>query len=395
MNNAGKVAFLPRGEYDDYNEYEILDFVSNENGAYVSRKIKQIEVAPTDEEVSENWQPLLLKPNPDMIKRKIDMKSVVLDADGHICVNPLYIPWGDGTVKEKEYNITYTMNGGFNQRGIYPTTYLNTSTCGINNTWKDGYVFTGWTGNIFTNPTVNALIPKHTNGDMALTANFREGQTYGINYVMNDGTLPSGAKTSYTEGSYYNPPIPSRDGYIFTGWTPNGIKRSDSGDKTLTANWIAKNATNPIVVFYPCSLYSLWSQDNNNPPTEDTYMKYGNNTYSGDKFYITPRDLFMDCRGTTNSGYHDYNRAMAEPHRITVSKNNAIEIYNNRQQRNNIRTYGSAVLYDGTTNISLDAGKPFKFKTSGSIAIHSEWGYYSNDLYIYGLDDDVTITPTD
>ena len=393
MNDAGKVAFLPRGEYADFDTYEILDFVSDEEGAYVSKKIKQTGVATT---VESAWQPLLIKPDPENVKKRIDRKSITLDADGHICVNPLYIPWGSGVIHETEYTIAYNFNGGEAPSRIYPSTYYNTKTTAIPNQYKDGYIFDGWTGSHLQELTKNYVIPKKTNLSMTLEAQYHAGTNYTISYNLNGGMFEREPAYQYTSGSYYNPPIPVREGYIFTGWDVAGIRRSDTGNKTLTANWIQKNAANPCVVFYPYALIDMCSLDLGYEVATYPYIKYSNTLYKADRYYTTPRDLYMDCRGVTNNGYGDHNRAGADPIRISVSKNGDIEIYNTYNQKMNCRL-GKA-YWDGNNSDWRDRSitnpsDPLIIHTSGTILVTCEYSYYYSELRIIGLEDeDVSIT---
>ena len=66
---------------------------------------------------------------------------------------------------------------------------------------------------------------------------------YKINYSLDGGTL-SDAKYLYTKNDYgYAPPAPVKEGYTFTGWTPESIPADSTGNITFTANWKAASAT--------------------------------------------------------------------------------------------------------------------------------------------------------
>ena len=66
---------------------------------------------------------------------------------------------------------------------------------------------------------------------------------HSIEYVLDGGTLPTGAPSSYEEGVGLDKlPTPTKDGYEFTGWELNGvivnsISASEKGDIELVATW--------------------------------------------------------------------------------------------------------------------------------------------------------------
>lgn len=68
---------------------------------------------------------------------------------------------------------------------------------------------------------------------------------WSITYETDGGTLPDGAPVSYHEGDSFALPVPTRDGYVFMGWSTS-LGSSDtvetveglSGDIVLYASWI-------------------------------------------------------------------------------------------------------------------------------------------------------------
>lgn len=90
------------------------------------------------------------------------------------------------------------------------------------------------------NPTVEDAFKNLGNGQGS-TGQLPEG-AYKISYMLNGGIL-SGAKTSYTADDYgYEPPVPVRDGYTFTGWTPEKIADGSAEPITFEAEWEEKQA---------------------------------------------------------------------------------------------------------------------------------------------------------
>ena len=95
---------------------------------------------------------------------------------------------------------------------------------------RDGYTFAGWT---LTTDTYTAK--EYT---ASWTAN-----TYNISYELNGGTNATANPATYTYGVGVSElSDPTKDGYIFAGWTLNGnavtsISTTQLGNITLTAQW--------------------------------------------------------------------------------------------------------------------------------------------------------------
>ena len=91
---------------------------------------------------------------------------------------------------------------------------------------KDTYTFIGWT------PEVPATMPA---GDQTFTAQFALNP-YTMTFVLGNGEDDI-VKTQEC-GSELTPPAdPQREGYTFTGWSPEVPATVPEGDKTFTAQW--------------------------------------------------------------------------------------------------------------------------------------------------------------
>ena len=152
---------------------------------------------------------------------------------------------------QNEYGITYELHGGVYETGkTNPSTYTRaTETFTLNNPGKTGYTFKGWSGTDLTgNTNTEVTIPKGSAGDRAYEANY-DIITYSITYDYDDGVLPAGVTnpTEYTvESNTINIANPSKEGYIFEGWsgtdiddksTSVTIPHGSTGDRVYTANF--------------------------------------------------------------------------------------------------------------------------------------------------------------
>ena len=147
----------------------------------------------------------------------------------------------------KNYNISYTLNGGTATNQASYT--VESDTIKLNNPTKPGYTFTGWSGtdlNGADNMTVT--IPKGSTGARSYTANWTR-DTYGITYELNGGTAATPQNpTSYTaESDTITLNNPTKPGYTFTGWsgtdltgennTTVTIPKGSTGNREYTAHW--------------------------------------------------------------------------------------------------------------------------------------------------------------
>ena len=75
--------------------------------------------------------------------------------------------------------------------------------------------------------------------------------TYKVTYEMNGGENHADNPTTYTYEQNFTLNAPTKVGYTFTGWTPDGtIALHSTGDKTFTANWTPNTDTLITVEYY-------------------------------------------------------------------------------------------------------------------------------------------------
>ena len=147
------------------------------------------------------------------------------------------------------YEIIYDKNILPNEEPMTNTicTYNEDCQLAANTYTKEGYIFMGWatTNNgevVYTDEdTVNTLTT--TSPTVTLFAIW-EDNTYTISYTLNGGSASNPTSAYYdTEIQIANP---TRNGYIFTGWTsqtigPNAMTGATSGNLTSWGGLITKN----------------------------------------------------------------------------------------------------------------------------------------------------------
>ena len=149
-----------------------------------------------------------------------------------------------------QYNINLNLAGGQYPNGkTNPTTYNVEDDFVLTNPEKTGQTFAGW---VVTNDPdslaqLNFRVHNIT-GDLNLTATYAD-QIYLISYNLNGGEFSSSAicpdtYTQFTEN--FTLSRPTRDGYIFTGWSGTDLQsitldvtitKGSSGNREYTANW--------------------------------------------------------------------------------------------------------------------------------------------------------------
>ena len=153
-----------------------------------------------------------------------------------------------------KYSITYVLNGGDNSH-LNPNEYtIQSDDIILEQATKEGYRFTSWT---LDGVSVDH-IKSNSFGNKTLVANF-ELINYAIEYQL------SGGENSKLNPDYYNIEngdinlaSPTKDGYVFTGWTLgeepiSKISAGSFGVITLKATWTAMsyniiyNITNDVV----------------------------------------------------------------------------------------------------------------------------------------------------
>ena len=143
------------------------------------------------------------------------------------------------------YTISYNLNGGTNPSNA-ATSYTYETAVTLPTPTRTGYTFDGWytnssfTGTAYTSIAITSTGNKTFYAKWSLT-------TYTISYVLNGGSNPSNAKTSYTyTTATFNLPTPTRTGYSFGGWYTSSsfsgspvysMGKGSYGDKTFYAKW--------------------------------------------------------------------------------------------------------------------------------------------------------------
>ena len=122
---------------------------------------------------------------------------------------------------------------------------------------KEGYIFLGWYN---AAGEKQEKIEKGTTGDLVITAKWESEVKVEseIEYVLDGGVLPEGAKSTYVEGEGLSTlPVPTKEGYKFLGWYQGenkveAISSEATGKVTLTAKWEEKivEPETPVKVVY-------------------------------------------------------------------------------------------------------------------------------------------------
>lgn len=147
------------------------------------------------------------------------------------------------------YIVTFNSNYGTNATSSQEFTCGETKALTANSFSRTGYTFARWntkadgTGTSYTNQqSVN--LSSTNNDNITLYAQWTPTQ-YTITYNGLEGATHNNP-TNYTiESETITFTAPSeRVGYNFTGWNPSSITKGSTGNKTITAQWIAKKLTN-------------------------------------------------------------------------------------------------------------------------------------------------------
>ena len=154
----------------------------------------------------------------------------------------LYAKWEANPV----HNITYVLDGG-QLLANAPATYVEGVGVTLVGASKQYHTFGGWFLNAECTGEAVTTISKEENKDITLYASWTEFEKKAITYVVNEGTLPTGAPTEYYVGvGLESLPTPTREGFNFLGWyadaecTGNAIKAissEENKDITLYASW--------------------------------------------------------------------------------------------------------------------------------------------------------------
>ena len=154
----------------------------------------------------------------------------------------LYAQW-----KAAQYQITYNLNGGKNNKKNPKTYKITSKTIKLSNPSKKGYVFKGWYCDKKCTKKVTS-IKKGSTGKVTLYAKWAK-EKYTITYKLNGGKNNKKNPKIYTITSkMIKLAAPTRKGYVFKGWYSDkkctrkvtSIKKGSTGKITLYAKWKKK-----------------------------------------------------------------------------------------------------------------------------------------------------------
>ena len=129
----------------------------------------------------------------------------------------LYACWFDLNAPAPTFKIEYVLNGGTNDADA-PTSYTQGDAVELLKPTRSGYTFLGWSTDA-EGKNIVTEISATSKGDVKLYANWKEGEeeVLKVNYVYNDGKLPTRTPSTLNEvieyvfTSYYNWLKPSDD----------------------------------------------------------------------------------------------------------------------------------------------------------------------------------------
>jgi uncharacterized repeat protein (TIGR02543 family) len=151
-----------------------------------------------------------------------------------------YAKWTAG-----EYSITYVLGGGTNAEDN-PAIYTVETAVTLADPTRVGYTFDGWFDNAEFSGTAVTGIAVGSTGDKTFYAKWTAVE-YTISYDLAGGTVATANPTTYTiESDAITLNNPTKDGYVFAGWTGTGldaatetvtIAKGSTGNRTYTATW--------------------------------------------------------------------------------------------------------------------------------------------------------------
>ena len=150
-------------------------------------------------------------------------------------------------VIQSEYNITYVLNGGSNDLDN-PTTYdIRELSLAINPATHNHKTFLGWTVEESSKDYIYE-ISTGTTGDITLYAQYKD-ITHNIVYNLDGGRLPKGSPFKYIEGEITQLVTPTKEGYVFLGWSTEidsntyitEIGEDAMGQMKIYAHWKREN----------------------------------------------------------------------------------------------------------------------------------------------------------
>ncbi len=145
------------------------------------------------------------------------------------------------------YSITYNLNGGF-ASGNLETYTIENEEITLTNPTKDGYIFAGWSGTEISGTATNVTIAQGSMGNREYTATWT-AISYAISYNLNGGMVEGNLNAYTIESGNINLNNPTKEGYIFAGWSGTGISgttmtvtiaQGSTGNREYTATWTAR-----------------------------------------------------------------------------------------------------------------------------------------------------------
>lgn len=174
---------------------------------------------------------------------------------------------------------------------------------------RNGYEFSGWTGEGITTPQTEVIIPTGSTGNKAYTANWQVIE-YTITLDTNGGPVVSPIK--YTVEDSFTLPYILRTGYEFSGWTLDGsgmlpatpliIYHGTTGDLRYKAEWRLAEYTITMDLNGGSGqekvVYTITDEDFELPtPTRNGYEFVG---WTGERI-ITPQTSVKIPKGSTGN----------------------------------------------------------------------------------------------
>ena len=237
---------------------------------------------------------------------------------------------GDKTYIENwkltEYNITMDLNGGSSQEKVVYT--MTDEDFELPTPTRNGYEFSGWTGEGITTPQTEVIIPTGSTGNRTYTANWKVIE-YTITLDTNGG--PAVSPIKYTVEDSFTLPYPLRPGYEFVGWTLDGsgmlpampliIYHGTTGDLHYKAEWRLAEYTITMDLDGGSGqekvVYTITDEDFELPtPTRNGYEFVG---WTGERI-TTPQTSVKIPKGSTGNRTYTANWKVIE-YTITLDTN--------------------------------------------------------------------------